>query len=382
MRIPLAWKNLTHEPRRLLIATGGIGFAVVLMFMQTGFRNALFDSTVELHRRLNADLVITSSAAYTLAAPETFDIRRLAQARTATGVERVEPVYVETALSMWRHPRSQQAHAVRVIAFDPTFRALLLDSWDDVARRIEEVDAVLFDRKSKQDDYGHPAVGDTSELAGKRVRVAGQFDLGTDFANDGNLLMSDRNFRRYFGGPSGDVLDRPDLGLVKLREGVDPLAAQRELQRLLPSDVQVQTKDEFVRQELQFWRSSTPIGFVFDLGTAMGFAVGVIICYQILYADIDDHMPEFATLKAMGYRNSYFVSVVLQQSLLLSVFGFVPGAVISYALYAGLASWTGLLLNLSMERAGVVFMLTLAMCVVSGCLALRRVLGADPAELF
>jgi putative ABC transport system permease protein len=167
-----------------------------------------------------------------------------------------------------------------------------------------------------------------------------------------------------------------------VRPGIPLADALAQVRQALPDDVRVQTRQQFIDQELAFWQHSTPIGFIFGLGTVMGFIVGVVICYQILYADVDDHMAEFATLKAIGYHNSYFVSVVLQESLWLSAFGFVPGIVAAAAMYGVLGWLTGLLLNLTAPRVLGVLFLTLAMCIVSGCLALRRVFQADPAELF
>jgi len=41
LRTPLAWKNLTHDVRRLAVAVSGVAFAVILIFMELGFLNAL-----------------------------------------------------------------------------------------------------------------------------------------------------------------------------------------------------------------------------------------------------------------------------------------------------------------------------------------------------
>ena len=110
--------------------------------------------------------------------------------------------------------------------------------------------------------------------------------------------------------------------------------------------------------------------------------MGVIICYQIIYSDIADHMSEFATLKAMGYGHSFFLNLVLRQSLYLSVMGFVPGLLVSYLFYAGLSRFTGLTMRLSPGVALSVLLATMLMCSISGLLALRKLLSVDPAELF
>ena len=114
----------------------------------------------------------------------------------------------------------------------------------------------------------------------------------------------------------------------------------------------------------------------------MGFIVGTVICYQILYADIADHMPEFATLKAMGYGNTYFAGVVLKEALFLSVLGFVPGIVVSQLICELVADLTGLLVSIHLGIAITVLVLSIAMCMVSGFMTMRRVMALDPAELF
>ncbi|MCD4726063.1 MAG: ABC transporter, partial [Pirellulales bacterium] len=161
-----------------------------------------------------------------------------------------------------------------------------------------------------------------------------------------------------------------------------PQEVKTRLIERLPNDVAVLTKAEMVARERNFWQRSTPIGYIFTIGTLIGFLVGVVICYQIIHADIGDHLAEFATLKAMGYPNRYFVGFVLAESVYLSLLSFIPGVLISLGLYAALAHWTGLPMILNVPRAASVLLLTLAMCVVSGCLAMRKVLAADPAELF
>lgn len=388
MRTPLAWKNLTHDVRRLLLATGGIAFAVLLMCMQLSFQDALFDSTLALVRMLNADLVITSRAKYTVIVRETFSRRRLAQALQAPGVAWVQPLYVETQFSMLRNFASPDAgEPIRVLGCepDPLQPALRLGPHAHVLwLRLRQAGTALYDTRSKVEAFGRLAAGQQVELAGQTIRLVGTFDLGTDFANDGNLIVGSETYRRLFGStaPAQDALAAVDIGLVKLKRGADPRAVQATLRQMLPDDVKVLTIAEFERQELRFWQRSTPIGYVFHAGVLLGFLVGVIICYQILYSDIADHMPEFATLKAMGYRAEYFIGVVLQEAGLLSLFGFWPGIAGSWLLCRLVAWRTGLPVGLSFVLLLEVFVLTVAMCVLSGVLTMRKVLASDPAELF
>src|SRR5262249_39855854 len=126
----------------------------------------------------------------------------------------------------------------------------------------------------------------------------------------------------------------------------------------------------------------TPIGYVFGLGALMGVIVGIVIVYQILYTDVSDHLSEYATLKAIGYGDRYLFSVVLQEALFLSVMGYVPGLMVSWFLFGLTARATGLPIAMTVQLAALVFFVTVAMCSVSGALAMRKVRYADPAEIF
>ncbi|MFN9753541.1 MAG: FtsX-like permease family protein, partial [Planctomycetota bacterium] len=150
----------------------------------------------------------------------------------------------------------------------------------------------------------------------------------------------------------------------------------------LPQSVELMTREEFEQREINFWARSTPIGIIFAIGAGIGFAVGVIICYQILATDIADHYRELATLMAMGYGKPFFFKLVLQQAWWLAILGYLPGLALSWLLFQLNASWTGLLMQLTWERALTILVLTLVMCSLSALLAIRKLLAADPASLF
>ncbi len=387
MRTPLAWLNLTHAPGRLLASLAGLTFAVVLMFMEFGFWNALMDSTAELVRKLDADgndLIMAAASKHTLAVKARFSRRRLEQARMFAGVEAASPIYVEARSSLWRNPVDGRARKIRVLAFDPdrpTFRFEGLDA--STLAALKRPDTALIDEKSRA-AYGPRVAGVEAVLSRRAIRIVGTFRLGTDFITDGNLLMADRNFLRYFPDrrlPAPD-LRAVDLGLLKVAPGVDAQALREALLRELPRDVALYTRDELIAKEQDFWADHTPVGSVFGLGMMMGFVVGVVLCYQVLSSDIRSQLAEYATLKAMGYGPGFFVGVVLRAALYLSVLAFAPALAITLALNAGLAWGTGLLMTLSPARAGSILALAVAMCGLSGLLAVRKVLSADPAELF
>jgi putative ABC transport system permease protein len=383
---PLAWKNLTHAPRRLAVAVSGVTFAVLLIFMELGFLNALLESTVQILRKVDGELVIVSSAQYALMAGERFTERRMYQAREVEGVARVSPIYYEALAGILR-PTGKRGRPIRVLAVDPGDPVLRIPELKTHVYALDQPETALADITSQR-DFEIPRNPELlpeyeAELNGTQVHIVGNFRLGVDFATNGNLLMTSHNFVRYFPFRAGGrPLSVVDLAVVKIDKGADPKVVQGRLQAALPMDVQPLLVEELIAREKAFWATTAPIGFVFWVGAVMGFIVGIVICYQIIHADIMDHLREFATLKAMGYQSPYFIALVLRQCLYMAAMGFVPGLALSGIAYWFLGEFTGLTVQLSFVLAGSVFLATAAMCTVSGLLAVSKLLAADPAELF
>ncbi len=405
-RVPLAWCNLTHDRLRFALFALGIAFAVILMFVQLGFRNALLDSNTQLHDAFRCDLVLTAPGRQAAAMREAFPRRRLEQVRAVPGVAEVHPLYLEQAVSLLRDtnpdPAARQpARHVRVIGVDPAAGLLALPELapgSNAARRLTERGTALFDRRTKPDPdrpgqtlYGPLAAGVESELAGSRIRFVGSFELGTDFTTDGTLIVGEDTFldvlRRPFTFPSDSPAATVDYGLIRLEQGADPQAVMAAIRRAVSTgepdpDVEVFTLDELKGRERAFWLNNTPIGFAFGFGMFMGFAVGLVICYQILSGDVTDHLPEYATLKAMGYGNGYLAWVVIQEALILAVIGYIAGLVVAWGAYTLLTATTGLPMRMTFDRATMVFAATVVMCCLSGLVALVGLLRADPADVF
>jgi putative ABC transport system permease protein len=381
--VPVAWRSLTHDRKRFALSIAGITFATTLMFVQLGFQNAVFDSQVALLRRLNADLVITNRSKQHLGVNEPFGRRRLEQARAVPGVAAAYPLYIEGALSLWRNPQTRQVRIIRAIGVDPDDPALLDTSVEALRAALREQDSALIDIRSK-DFFGPREPGTRTELAGRRIRVIGNFSLGTDFDYDGTVVMSDSNFLRFF--PSQQTsepgLGRVELGLVRIQAGQSAELVRERLEKSLPGDIRVLTKDQIIRQEIEFWQTSTPIGFIFGLGLAIGFAVGIVICSQILYTEVVDRLPLFGTLKAIGYTNAYLVRLVTGEALLLSVVSFIPGTVLAWILYGFLTSLVGFEMFLTAPRILLILSLTVSMAMSAAVVALRKALTADPSEVF
>ncbi|MGB7710643.1 MAG: ABC transporter permease DevC [Microcoleus sp.] len=384
-KIPLAWAQLTREKMRLVIAIAGIGFADLLMFIQFGFRDALFESSISFHSQLKGDIFLTSTQSTALIAMKSFPQRRLYQALSFNGVTGISPVYL--GFGLWKNPEPEKNNTrqLMVIGFDPTHPIFDLPEVKDNLDKIKISDVVLFDRSSRPEfgpvaEYFKQGKTVETEIDNRRVTVEGLFTLGASFGADGNIITSDLNFLRIFNSRRSKGLI--DLGVVHLQPGTDVKAVIEKMRSTLPQDVTIASKEEFVAFERKYWEESTAIGFIFTLGAAMGFIVGIVIVYQILYTDVTDHLPEYATLKAMGYKDIYFLSVVFQEALILAIIGYLPGLGVSMVLYNLARTATSLPMYMNMGKVVTVFAMTVVMCSVSGAIAVRKLQAADPADIF
>lgn len=384
MRTPLAWFNLTYKRQRLLTALAGVSFAVVLMFIFRGFENALYDSQVQLLKVLNGDIVMVNRIKTSMFIPEKFARRRLYQAEAFEGVDAAYPLYTTTA--DWKSPDTKKIRSLRVLAFNLNDPVLLIPEIFAQRSALEMPRTAIIDVKSRS-EVGSLTAGTVTEVAKQRVRLVGTFRLGTDFTSgNGNVVMSDQNFVRYFSnlGPDDDDrnLNTVDIGLLKVAPGADVPELINTLTQRLPIDVLIYSKEDFVNKELDYWKKNTNIGFIFSLLTSMSFLVGVIIVYQILYTDVAEHWAEYATLKAMGYSNLFLLKVVIQQAVFMGLLGFLPGFLISFGLYQVTADATGLLMQMTPPRVFNTLVATVIMCLISGAIAVRKVQSTDPAEVF
>jgi putative ABC transport system permease protein len=382
-RMPLGLQILTHAPRRLLVSMAGMMLAALLMLSQIGFRDAMFDSQSEIINRLRGDLFIVSKAKYIMTAPQRFPIMRIYEARGVRGVRDAHPLYIESAASTWKDPETSKVRALRVLAFDPEFEVFSFPDLRKHAPELKAQDTVMFDTKSRP-FYGRPGAGTTTLLARRPVTVVGTFELGPDFFTDGNVIMSDRNFESFFPDPASTAsrLDRVDIGVVDLEQDARIADVKSALEAALPKDVAIFTRAGLVGKETSYWENTTAIGKIFWLGMVVGITVGVVICYQILHTNVSNYLPQFATLKAMGFTSIYLVGVVVQQAVFLAVLGFIPAVLAAWGLFGYVGGKTGLVMSLKWGESALVLLLTVGICLGSAFIAVRRVLDADPAEVF
>lgn len=380
-KTPLAWFQVSRERTRLAVALAGIAFADMLMFIQLGFLDALLDGATKSHQNLQADLVLINPQFQTLFYIKNFPRERLYQTLSDDRVESVRGLYINIA--QWRNSQTRLSRGILVWGIDPANPAFNFPEVNQNLEQLKLLNQALFDRASRP-EYG--PIADLlkqektleAQVNGQNLQIVDLFTLGASFGADGNIITSDSTFLKLFPDNQPNQIA---VGLINLKPGADVEQVRSRLLTTLPNDIKILTPQEFAQIEIDYWQSGG-IGFIFGLGVVVGFIVGVVIVYQILYSDVSDHLPEYATLKAMGYSDRYLLGVLMQEALLLAVLGYIPGFLLALGLFQIAYAATLLPIGMKLPRAILVLILTIVMCVISGVISMRKLQSADPADVF
>jgi putative ABC transport system permease protein len=381
-RMPIGWLQLSHSKTKLSAAVAGVAFANILVFVQLGILGALNGSSIAPYALFNADIMISSEDTNTLTDGSNLSRQRMFQALGVAGVAQASSLYI--ANLEWQQENGGTSN-LQTFGIDPDAAQFLSP---DIAPKLDILrlpNTLLIDEETRGASKGQ--FNDVSqsnpldfELNGTAVRAIDLIKIGGGFTADGSLFASDQTFLTLF---PKRIAGAPNHILIKVVSGLSPDVVVERLRKVLPSDsVLVRTMKDAAFADLKYQTTVRPTGVIFGFGVLIGILVGIVIVYQVLATDVSDHLKEYATFKAMGYDQGFFLGIVFEEALILAIFGFIPGVILSTLLYFGLASATGLPVEMDIGRAISVFFGTLIACSISGAIATRRLAGADPADLF
>jgi len=378
----IAWRQLSYQRMKLVVACAGVVVAVMLMLVQLGIREGALENSIAIAAKVQADLVVISPRTKTIFQSTQFPRRLLMRLAGHPAVDHVQEMYMSQA--RWRNPWEFREHPISVFGVDPRSPLIDFPGYSSRAAELQLPDRLIFDRNNRV-TYGpvreHLAAEGflETEINHRRVRVIGAIPVGISIVSDGNLFLSPANFLRLFPQRNPGAID---LGLIRLKPGSDPLQVLEELRPLLGAEARLLTRDQLVDSESRFVRESAPIDFIFGMGAVVGFFIGFVVVYQILYTEVTNHLPQFATMKAMGFSDRTLLSIVYYQGLLLSVLGYIPGFILALWLYQVATKAIQMPFSMTWNRGISVFLLTVVMCLLSATIALQKVRRVDPADVF
>jgi putative ABC transport system permease protein len=372
----LAWRILTHDKGRSVLAIAGVFMAILLVFVELGFFIAVPQGGMLLYDRMRFDLLLASNEYEYQAQPGAFPPARLDAARRLPQVAQATALYFGQA--KWESGADGKAPDVFVIGFDPRAQIFTpTDIWQQRAV-LERADTFLVDSATRP-MFGPLETGRVVEINRQRMTIGGQYVLGTGFMGLGVILVSEPNFLRLF---PFRTLDRANLGLIQLKPGTDPDAAAAALRKSLGSDVRIFTRPELEAHETAYWTTRTSVGLLFGSGLLVAFIVGIMVVYQILATQVSRQLPQFATLKAIGYTDRSLGGTVLAMALVIVLAGFVPALAAALGSYVVIRDETLLPVTMTASRIGAVFAATVVMAAFSALLSAGSLRRADPADIF
>ncbi|HEV2559235.1 MAG TPA: ABC transporter permease DevC [Microvirga sp.] len=381
-RLPIGWLQLVHNKARFAAALAGVAFATLLVLMQLGFLGALIGSIKLPYDAMSADILITASDMNTLADGSPLPRQRMFEALAVEDVARATPLY--TGKVDWRQPDGT-VRTLDVFGIDPSAESFRLPAINARLGDLTRTDVALLDAKTRnvpREVFEAIASGEPYqfEVKGRTLTVVSTFSIGGGFSSDGYLVVSDQTFLRLF---PQRVAGAPNIIFVSLAPAADVGRTIERLRAVLPAyDSAVRTVTATVERDQAFQTTQRPVGLVFGFGVVIGILVGIIIVYQVLSTDVAEHLKEYATFKAIGYPQRFFLGIIFEEALILALLGFIPGLLVSLALYGIVAALTGLPLSMTAARALLVLLGTIGMCALSGAIATRKLARANPADLF
>ncbi len=384
----LAYRQLTHRGPKLIGALMGVCVAIILMFTQVGFRNALYDSAVGIPRALDADIFIAGPTFHSWADSPPWMARSLLyEAEAVPGVRSVTSFY-SSAIQV-ASPVDGHSLSSFLLAF-PVTQPVFLRA--DINARLQQIgvsDQAIMDRRSRDDFEDIRTAFDrqgitritvlgASESLQKTIDIVGLFGIGPSFTIDGTVITSDLNYYRLTGNP----LDRVALGIVRVAPGFDADTVRDAITARLGSRARVFTKAAFLDNEVSYYANETPIGYIFRMGLIVGTVVGIVFISQALHGIVSDNIREYATLRAMGYPQRFFVMLVASIALVISAVSYLPSALVSWGIYRLAASATLLPLQMKLGDMLSILGVVAAMGLVATLLAIRKLRTANPVDLF
>jgi putative ABC transport system permease protein len=369
----LAWRNITRDYIRLAIAVIGVGFAVLLMMVQSGLLIGFATASSSLVDNAQADLWIVPRGAKDVDQGGQMLERQKYLALGTSGVDFVDSLVVRFA--EWKRPDGG-TESVIVVGIDPVRPALR--PWNLIegsTNDLSSANAVIVDELYSQ-KLGVSRVGDSVEIMNRRARVAGITSRIRTFTQSPYVFTSLKNAKKLTGLPD----EQTTYLLVRAEPGTDLGKLRTALETALPwSDVW--TSRGFSWQTRFYWLVTTGAGAALLIAAILGVIVGLVIVSQTLYSATVERIEEYATIRAMGGSNRYLKAIILRQSLLSGTVGYAIGTSVAFAV-AWLAEASSAAPLLPYWLLLLLAAVTLAMCVGASLISIRKVLSVDAASVF
>jgi putative ABC transport system permease protein len=367
----LAARNLFHDRLRFAATIIGIVFSMMLIIVQMGLFVSFERMVSTMIDHASADLWIVPRGTKCFEDPSLLDERERYRALSVRGV--TDAVSILVSFAQWRAPNGGTTPVLLI----GTERSGL-EPWNVVAGSLQALsipDAVAVDQ-SYFDRLGIAGIGDTAEIRDLKAEVRVVTKGIRSFTTTPYVFTSLDRARAYAGVSS----NKATYLMVRVTPGADVSTIRSRLDKSLVK-AEALTPAAFRRRSRSFWLFGTGAGAALFAGASLGLIVGIVIVSQTLYSSTKEFLSEFATLRAIGSSRLYIHTVIIIQALLSAVIGFCVAAGMGVIIVKASAN-SALPVMMTPTLTVSLFLVTVAMCVLSAIAGIVQVMRMDPAVVF
>jgi putative ABC transport system permease protein len=368
----LAWHNITYDGIRFLVTVAGIACAVFLMLFQGSVLLGFLHASSKLIEATDSDLWITARGVACLEFPAPLERRTADLARSVEGVAGISRLCIGQV--QCRKPDGNH-QLLTLVGGEPTTGGSFPLPYLQGPSSPLAPEGLLVDGSNREllNVTGYPI---DVEVNRRRARIIGETQGYSTFLGTPYVFAGYSDAARYLGLGSDETM----FILVRLAMSQPLETVRRHLQERLPN-VDVWTREEFSRKSQMYWVTQTGAGGAIFMVAVLGFLVGLAIVSQAIYATTMENLEEYSTLRAIGASGGFITQVVVAQSLICGIFGFLLGFGASVPLIEAARSavpW----IHTPAWLPPLMIVPSLGMCLLASMLSVRRALWAEPARVF
>jgi putative ABC transport system permease protein len=371
--LTLALEMLLYKRARFAVTTAGIAVAFFLSAAQVGLLVGWCNTCSAIVRHAGVDVWLMAEQTVAFDYGTAIPRHRVYQARSVRGVAWAEGLFM--AWNTWQRPDGRRVN-VEMVGLDDSSVG---GPWDMKQGGVEVVhrpDTVIVDELFL-DSLGVRGVGDEVEVISKRAVIGGISRRVRTLTASPFIFTSIRNAIAYDRRYRSDEIT---YVLVRCAPGHSPEQVRETLAREVPH-VEALTTRQFAIRTMRYWMLQTGLGITVVITAILGLVVGAVVISQNLYALTQEHLPQYATLLAVGFGRAQLAGVVLLQSLVLGTGGIALGALL-YFQAARLSTGTPIPMETTPAIFAALVLLSLLCCLLASFVSVRSIFRIDPVSVF
>jgi putative ABC transport system permease protein len=364
----LGVRNLFQSKARLLMSTGGIALALLLVLALDAIFVGAEDQLTTYMKRAGADVWVSQPGVRNLhMASSTLPASVVDQVSGVPGVAAVTPILYATMFVDTRHSQ----HIVYLIGLPP--KAEMGIPWQLAAGRAQPGTGEVVIDQSVANASGI-GLGDSVKIVGSPLRVSG-LAVGTTNIVNSIAFISAQDFQRLRPSPA-----TVSFVLVRVAPGRSAASVAGEIERQV-GGVTAQTSPALAAQEKKVVGDmATDVISIMNL---TGLLIGLAVMALTVYTATLSRRAEYGALKAIGASARRLYATVLVQAGISIALAFVVSVALTLALSITVPLIKpGLALDLTASSLAKVALMALGIGTVAAVLPIRQIAGLDSASVF